>query len=180
MKKLFLIMFLLIPFSMQGQEIKFMGLEFGTNIEAFCNALKTKGLKQIVDRFEEQEFVGTFATYNNCNIIVKATEVTKRVKSVEVQFNSVRNKEYERDRAYEEILKQYKNKYGSKLILKDKKDSLMGIEKYIVDNGKIVIEISICGPGMLSKDCFLNVYYYSKELLHNNKEVNSQKYSNDI
>lgn len=79
MKKLFLIMFLLIPFSMQGQEIKFMGLEFGTNIEAFCNALKTKGLKQTVDRFEEQEFVGTFATYNNCNIIVKATEVTKRL-----------------------------------------------------------------------------------------------------
>lgn len=181
MKNLFVILLLLIPFSMQGQEIKFMGLEFGANIDVFCKSLKAKGLKQTVDRFERKEFVGTFATYNNCNIIVKATEVSKKVKSVEIQFTSVENDEYERDKAYKEILKQYKNKYGNKLVLETKMDPLIGYEKYIIDNGDIVIKISKYGPSYLSPDeCSMNIYYYSKELLYDNNEVNPQKYSNDI
>lgn len=179
MKNLFAILFLLIPFSMQGQEIKFMGLEFGTNIDVFCNALKAKGLKQTVDRFETKEFVGTFATYNDCRIIITATEKSNKVKSAEVIFESVRDNEYERNKAFKEILKQYHNKYGNKVVLLSSIEEI-GYKVYGIDNGDIVIHICSSGPSFLSpEECSMSIYYFSKELSKEN-EVNQNKYSNDI
>ena len=47
---------------------------------------------------DKKEFVGTFATYNDCRIIVYATEASKKVKMVEVVFESVKDDEYDRDK----------------------------------------------------------------------------------
>lgn len=178
MKNLLFIL-LLAPISLFGQEIKFMGLDLGTDVDVFCKSLKTKGLMQTVDRFEKKEFVGTFATYNNCHIIVKATETSKKVKSVEVLFESVRDDEHERDNVYKEILKQYYNKYGEKVVSLEY-DEVLGVKRYGITDGDIIIEISSYGPSFLSpENCSMSVYYYSKKLL-NKKETNPNRYSNDI
>lgn len=182
-RSLFILMMLLIPFFAMGQEIKFMGLSFGTDVDTFCKNLKAKGLKQTVDRFETKEFVGTFATYNDCRIIIKATEVSKKVKSAEVIFESVRDNEYKRDEAFSEILKQYKSKYGNKVIKEpyDKTtNDILGLITYYVEIGDIKIHLNKTGPNFLSPDeCSMSIYYYSKSLL-NQKENNPKKHSNDI
>ena len=48
-------MAILLPLLSFGQEIKFMGLALGTDVDAFCKKLKEKGLKQTVDRFENKD-----------------------------------------------------------------------------------------------------------------------------
>lgn len=179
----FMAMMLLIPLLATGQEIKFMGLSFGTNVDVFCKALKAKGLKQTVDRFETKEFVGTFATYNDCRIIIKATEVSKKVRSAEVIFESVRDDEYERDKAFSEILKQYESKYGSKLKKEpyDKTtNDILGFTTYYIESGDIKINLNKTGPSVLSPDeCSMSIYYYSKSLV-SLKESNTKKHSSDI
>ena len=180
MKRAFLALTMLLSLSAFGQEIKFMGLNLGMNVEEFCKALKSKGLKQTIDRFEENEFEGTFATYPGCRIIVKATEVSKKVKSVEVQFNSIRGKEYEVDSAFDAIVEQYKNKYGDKLT-KEPYDKFMGMETCNVKDGDLNIQIDKFTPSALSPDraSSLSVFYFSKNL-QQLKEVNPNKHSDDI
>lgn len=176
-------MAILLPLLSFGQEIKFMGLALGTDVDAFCKKLKEKGLKQTVDRFENKEFEGTFATYPNCRIIVSATEVSKKVKSVEVIFESVRNKKEQRDHVYLEVLKQYKNKYGDKLKREpyDKtKNDFLGIKTWSIIEGDLQIHIHKIGPSVLSPDeCSLSVLYMS-ESLRMLKELNPNNHSDDI
>lgn len=182
MKKLILILFLLVPMLSMAQEAKFMGLELGTDMDSFCNSLLKKGLKQTVDRFSEREFIGTFATYNNCSIIIKCTETSKKVMSAEVVVESVRNNKYKRDKAFDEILEQYKCKYGDKVIkYTDENDKkFLSLIGYQVECGDIKIKISKFGPHFLSpNECSLSIYYISKSLI-NNKEINTEKYSDDI
>lgn len=182
MRKVLYLLVLLFPMLTMGQDVKFMGLEFGTDMNTFCKALEAKGLKQTVDRFDKREFVGTFATYNNCTIIIKSTEVSKKVRSAEVIFESVRNDEYERNKAFEEILKQYKSKYGNKVVKDSNRDSeeLLGLVTYIIDCGDIKIHLNKTGPSLLSpEECSMSIYYYSKSLVEK-KETNTKKYSDDI
>lgn len=87
----------LFPMILFGQEIKFMGLNLNSNLDSFCKELEKKGLKKVVDRFEEKEFIGTFATYDSCRIYVTATEVSKKIKRVEVAFNA-KNDKIKRDK----------------------------------------------------------------------------------
>ena len=172
---------MLLSLSISGQEIKFMGLNLGMNVDEFCKALKAKGLKQTIDRFEEKEFVGTFATYPDCKIIVKATEVSKKVKSVEVQFEAIRNDEYEVNRAYDAIVEQYKNKYGEKFKEEPYKDSeIIVVRTCTVKDGDLNIHIDKFSPSALLPDrASLTVFYFSKSL-QSLKEVNPDKHSDDI
>ena len=186
MKKCLLLMAMLLPLLAFGQEVKFMGLSLGTNVDVFCKTLKSKGLKQTIDGLDRKEFEGTFATYPGCRIIIKSTPVSKKVVSAEVIFESVRNDEYKRDVACAEIVKQYRNKYGDKLI-EDKKDngkvSVLAIHNWNIDNGDVKVTITKSGPDMLSPDeCSLSIFYRSPSLQHLRfeEEKNSKQHSDDI
>lgn len=184
MKKLLIIILLLMPILTMAQEIKFMGIKIDSKVDYFAQQLKAKGLKQTIDRFEEKQFKGTFATYNNCTIIVTGTEVNRMVKSIEIQFEDVRNKEYERDKVFDNLLVQYKNKYGSKVKLKPMPDddNILNYTSYIIKDGDVEIDITKCGPAKVSflgTDCFVNIMYWNLKQ-KNIEETNPQKYSNDI
>lgn len=182
MRRVFMALTMLLSLSAFGQEIKFMGLSLGTDVEVFSKALKSKGLKQTIDRFERKEFEGTFATYPGCRIIVCATEVSKKVKTVEVIFESVRNDEYERDKAFDAILEQYKSKYGSKLTKKTQSnaDNFLGLTTYQVQDGDVKIDLHKTGPSALSPEqCSMSISYISTSLTKI-KETNPNKHSSDI
>ena len=184
MKKIYLLFTLVMamPLLAFSQDAKFMGLDLGGSVDTFCKALKTKGLKQTIDRFDKKEFVGTFATYNDCRIIVYATEASKKVKMVEVVFESVKDDEYDRDKAFKEIVEQYKNKYKDRVVREpyDKSSEALSIDAYIVKCGDIEIDIRKMGPNFLSPNkCSMYVTYKSKSLCAL-KEVDENKFSNDI
>ena len=182
MKKFFLMLALLFPTFAYCQEAKFMGLNLGTDVDVFCKVLKEKGMKQTIDRFERKEFDGTFATYPGCRIIVMATEVSKKVKSVEVVFESVRNKKYDRDKAFSSILEQYRSKYGDKLVkTSSARDAdMLGITNYEVKCGDVTIYLHKTGPSFLSPDdCSMSISYVSSSLVKL-KEANPNKHSSDI
>ena len=175
---MFSLLFSLNTFS---QEIKFMGLSLNSDVNTFCKSLKTKGLTQTIDRFELKEFEGTFATYPNCRIIVKGSSDMKKIQSVEVVFESVKNDEFDRDKAYEQILDQYKNKYKDK-VKKSPSDDATRMMKFVESTVTIsTIEISIrkFGPGIFDTDgkCSMSVIYTNTSVPKTEKKSN---YSNDI
>ena len=156
------------------QEIKFMGIDLDCKVEQFCNKLKEKGLKQTLDRFEVKEFKGTFATYNNCRIIVKATETSMMLKSVEVQFDEVRGDEFEVNKAFENLCTQYKNKYGD-MLHEDSSLKAMKITSYNVKNSMAEIYIT---KFLLNEPSVNVVYWVTKQ--KNVDERNPNKFSDDI
>ena len=116
-KNLFFTLFLVLLFAgTNAQDIKFMGLDLNTNFETFCQKLKEKGLVLEASKLTTKEFKGTFAGYKNCEFIITCTDNTKVVKSVEVIF-PFDNDEYERNRAWNDIIKQYEAKYGKYTIV---------------------------------------------------------------
>lgn len=172
-----LFLFVLMPVILMGQEIKFMGLNIDCDIDTFTKQLKAKGLRQTIDRFEKRIFMGDFATYKNCKIVVTSTEVSKQVKSVEVMFDDLdgQEKEFERNRAYENILLQFKNKYEN--VIRRTDDTifkLFGITEYQVvkNNTEVVI-------GKYDNIESMSILYWNLKQ-KNNKEISPQKYSNDI
>lgn len=179
MKRLLLIV-CLFPMILFGQEIKFMGLDLNSNLDSFCKELEKKGLKKVVDRFEEKEFIGTFATYDSCRIYVTATEVSKKIKRVEVAFNA-KNDKIKRDKIFDELIQQYSNKYKSKLkkIAQDPKNNPLNITSYIISTDNVSIRINKFGPGLFLNTSSLNILYDNLLEIDNN-EKNPNRYSNDI
>lgn len=179
MKRLLLIISL-FPMILFGQEIKFMGLDLNSNLDNFCNGLEKKGLKKVVDRFEEKEFIGKFATYDSCRIYVTATEVSKKIKRVEVVFNAKKDR-IKRDKIFDELIQQYSNKYKDKLkkVDQDSKNNLLNITSYIISTDKVSIKINKFGPGLFLDTSSLNILY-DNLLEIDNKETNPNKYSEDI
>lgn len=100
--------------------------------------------------------------------------------SAEVIFEEVRNDEYERDKACEEILKQYKSKYGDNMVYLLKNDNVLGLYDWKVLGKDVTVIISKTGPCFLSPDeCSMSIYYYSQRL-KDLKEKAIIKHSNDI
>lgn len=169
-----LIIILYSTFFSYSQEIKFMGINMDCKIEEFCKQLKEKGLKQTADRFEVKEFEGKFATYDNCRIIVKATEVSMMLKSIEVQFDGIRGNEFKVNSAYENLRTQYKNKYG-KLFKEDSSMKLLKITSCNIKNSEAEIYLT---KFLTNEPCLNVVYWVSKQKYV--KETNPNKYSDDI
>ena len=180
MRKLCLASLLLISLSITAQEIKFMGLSLDNDLNSFCKSLSSKGLKKTIDRFEKKEYVGTFATYPDCRIIVNGTTDKKKIKSVEVIFESVTDKEYERNEAYENIISQYSNKYNGKLVKMPSDDvtKMMNFTEYTITIDAITIHIQKIGPGIFDKEeCSMSIVYVNSSANDTGKGTD---YSNDI
>lgn len=182
MKRLLLILFSIISFNSFAQDVKFMGQNLGDDFDKFCNGLKVKGLAIKTDRFNKREFEGTFATYNDCRIVITSTEVSKKVKSAEVIFESIRNDEYEVNKTFKEILAQYQNKYGEAVKKTSTSDDYkyFGKTTYTIKLGDVVIRLNKFSPSYLRPDeCSMSIFYYSESLIKT-KEENTNTYSNDI
>ena len=177
----FIILTLFLSVNIFAQNIEFMGLSLNTDLNTFCKNLKSKGLTQTIDRFEEKEFEGTFATYPKCKIIVKGTADKKKIQSVEVIFESVRNDKYERDRAFNELLTQYKNKYKDnvKKMPTDDATKMMNFEKSTISIGTTEIHIQKFGPTIFDTEgeCSMSIVYVNTSVP---KEEKTSNYSNDI
>lgn len=178
--KLLTLFLLLFPLFSLGQSIEFMGMGLDTDFETFCKKLKTKGLTQKIDRFEEREYEGTFATYPNCRIIVKGSADKKKIQSVEVIFECVRNDKYDRDKAYTEILNQYKNKYVGKVKEMEQNSATksMNFAKHTITSGVMQIHIQKFGPTIFDdEECSMSIVYLNTSVPKTEKKDN---YSNDI
>ena len=181
MKKRLLTFFLLLaPLFAFGQSIEFMGMSLDTDFETFCKNLKTKGLVQKIDRFETREFEGTFATYPDCRILVNASADRKKIQSVEVVFESVRDDEYDRDKAYTNVLNQYKSKYTGqvKAMEQDSATKMMNFVKHTIKSGVMEIHIQKFGPTIFDdEECSMSIVYVNTSVPKVEKKDN---YSSDI
>lgn len=138
-----------------AQDIRFMGLDLNSNFETFCNKLKEKGLTLEATKLTKKEFTGMFAGYNNCRILVTCTDNTKVVKSVEVIF-PYKKDEYERNKAWFDIIKQYEAKYGKYTIVDDGKN-FMRFYSYRFSNEKVNIAVQRIGPNALDDESSFSI-----------------------
>lgn len=179
-RRLLTFVLLLAPLFAFGQSIEFMGMSLDTDFETFCKNIKTKGLVQKIDRFETREFEGTFATYPNCRILVNASADRKKIQSVEVIFESVRDDKYDRDEAYTNVLNQYKSKYKGlvKAMEQDSATKMMNFVKHTIKSGVMEIHIQKFGPTIFDeKECSMSIVYVNTSVPKVEKKEN---YSNDI
>lgn len=178
--KLLALILFFAPIFAFGQSIEFMGMSLDTDFETFCKNLKSKGLVQKIDRFETREFIGTFATYPDCRILVNASADRKKIQSVEVIFESVRNDKYDRDKAYTNVLNQYMSKYTGKVqeMEQDSATKMMNFVKHTVECGVMEIHIQKFGPTIFDdKECSMSVVYLNTAVPKVEKKDN---YSSDI
>lgn len=180
-RRLLTLVLLLAPIFTFGQSIEFMGMSLNTDFETFCKNLKTKGLVQKIDRFETREFVGTFATYPDCRILVNASNDRKKIQSVEVIFESVENKKYDRDRAYTNVVNQYKSKYTGQVkeMEQNSATKMMNVVKHTIKSGAMEIKIQKFGPSIFDdeEECSMSILYLNKSVPIVEKKNN---YSSDI
>ena len=181
MRKILLLVFSFLSLFSFGQGVKFMNLDMNMSAKTFCQKLKTKGLEQTIDRFETKEYKGAFATYPDCRIVVTTTETSDKIKSIEVIFESVRNDEYERNKAFNNLLLQYKNKYGEGF-KETYNDDTLGAIFYSITIDGISVKLLKLGPPaakFLGDDCSLSIMYVNEKTV-DLKEKNPSKYSSDI
>ena len=177
-KNLFFTLFLVLLFAgTNSQDIKFMGLDLNTNFETFCQKLKEKGLVLEASKLTTKEFKGTFAGYKNCEFIITCTDNTKVVKSVEVIF-PFDNDEYERNRAWNDIIKQYEAKYGKYTVVKDG-GNIVRFFRYDFANDKVKIVVQRTGPSDFSDNCAFSIVYQNLKVI-NESSTGAGRYSDDL
>ena len=177
-KSLLFILSLVLFFAYtDAQEIKFMGLDLNTNFETFCQKLKEKGLTLEASKLTTKEFKGSFAGYKNCDFIITCTDDTKVVKSVEVIF-AFNDDEYDRNKAWNDIVKQYEAKYGKYSIVKDG-NNIIRFYRYDFSNDKVNIAVQRSGPSGFSDNCSFSIVYQNLKVIHESS-TGEGRFSDDL